>query len=228
MRTTRKLQPSALLEPLWALFSTSTALQLHIVQLMRLRRGCWWKIINDSPMNTSCRAYRCQPETLCLSSILPPHKPIFSPFRQRHQCHIYSSDLMKFIPPVGAVLLFSFARSRSAYPNRATASFHTVRNFLTEHSHNLSWHADDLDISGNQSVQISLGISSWGPIRNMMFLLPGNLSEWLSYSSRGLVCLPNNISFLAPSVKCCSDLKRPGAVCQSAHREIGQTHLLLL
>lgn len=63
---------------------------------------------------------------------------------------------MKFIPAVGAVLLFSFARSRSAYPNRATASFHTVRNFLTERSHHLAWHADDLDISGNQSVPIRL------------------------------------------------------------------------
>lgn len=160
--------------------------------------------------------------------ILPPHKPIFSPFRQRHQCHIYSSDLMKFIPAVGAVLLFAFARSRSTYPNRATASFHTVRNFLTEHSHHLSRHADDSDIYGNQSVQISPGISSWGPVRNMMLLLPGNLSEWWSYSSLGLICLPNNISFLAPSVKCRSDLKRPGAVCQRIYWEIDQTYLVLL
>lgn len=141
-----------LLEPLWALFSTSTVLQLHIVQLMRLRRGWWLNIINYSPVNTSCTDLQMPTlNTVCVCWVYCFQIKLFFPFRQRHQCHIYSSDLMKFIQAVGADQLFSFARSQCAYPNRATASFHAARNFLTERSHHLSWHTDDLDISGNQT-----------------------------------------------------------------------------
>lgn len=88
---------------------------------------------------------------LCLLNILLPDKMIF-PFEQRHQFHIYSSDVMKFILAVGANHLFFFARSQCAYPNRVTASFLAARNFLAELSHHFSWHQDDLDISGNQTL----------------------------------------------------------------------------
>lgn len=69
---------------------------------------------------------------------------------------------MKFILAAGANHLVLFARSQSAYPNRATASFLAARNFLTERSHHLSWHAGDLDISGNQTLALrSTPVQLW-------------------------------------------------------------------
>lgn len=101
--------------------------------------------------------HRC----LCLLNMLLPDKMIF-PFGQRHQFHICSSDLMKFILAAGANRLVLFARSQSAYPNRATASFLAARNFLTERSHHLSWHGGDLDISGNQILALrSTPVQLW-------------------------------------------------------------------
>lgn len=127
---------------------------LHVVQLMRLRTGCWWNIIKYSPLNTSC-AYLQMPRLntdvwICWMYCFQINI-IFS-FGQRHQFHIYSSDLMTFTLAVGANHLFFFARSQCAYPNRVTASPLAVRNFLAVHSHYLGWQQDDLDISGSQTL----------------------------------------------------------------------------
>lgn len=139
---------------------------------------------------------------LCLLNTLLPVKMIF-PFGQRHQFHIYSSDLMKVTLAFGANHLLFVARSQCAYPNRVTASFLAARNFLTEHSHHLFWQQDDLDISGNQTLAFSSAlvqlwdtrvfiylfiyfaeISSWGPILNTMYSPLKILAKWLSCSNQ--------------------------------------------
>lgn len=136
--------------PLWALCSTPTVLQLHIVQLMRLRTGCRWNNIIYSErtdftnVKIECRFDGLLPGTLTF------------PFGQRHQVDIYThfairSNEVHFglweQPPI-----FSLP-DHSTYPNKETASLLAVRNFLTERSHRLSWHRRDLDISGNQTCE---------------------------------------------------------------------------
>lgn len=106
---------------------------------------------------------------LCLLNTLLPDKMIF-PFGQRHQFHIYSSDLMKFTLAFGTDCLVSFARSRCAYSNRVTASFLAARNFLTEHSHHLFWHWDDLDTSGNQALVLSSALLQLWNTRVFIYL----------------------------------------------------------
>lgn len=101
------------------------ALYSAVAALMRLRRGCWWKSINSEHWFT-----RVEPRH-CLSL----------PFPDLLFCHsdkdinVTITHQMKFILAAGDDKL---ARSQRADPNRAAASFHAWRNFLSERSQHLS------------------------------------------------------------------------------------------